>query len=164
MSDDPGKKIDFADLLDGEATQDPVYLLEYAILEFTEAIARRMEELGWSQAWLARQLGQRSSQVSEFMAGCNAPNLRTMIRYAKAVGMKLEIKLVPVAASNSNAALDVVGVVEQRDRLIKWIQDDHATLRHINDSLAEKQQALTQLSEYLQAPMPPAKPHIPRKE
>lgn len=97
----PIPKYDFAKLLDGAVTQDETYLVEYANLEFTELVLNRMRELGINNAELAQRLRWQSGRVSAFLDGAHPPNLRTMVRVAKALGMRVEVKFAPAQAGNA---------------------------------------------------------------
>ena len=52
-------------------------------LAFGEAVRARRDELGMTQAALARALKTTQSTISDVENGCNAPTLETVERFAK---------------------------------------------------------------------------------
>ncbi|WP_033314180.1 helix-turn-helix transcriptional regulator [Streptomyces iakyrus] len=61
--------------------------------ELAEAVRKRREELGWSQAELGRHAGMTQSSVARFEAGGTQPTLSTLEKLAEALGLTLEVKM-----------------------------------------------------------------------
>jgi len=77
--------------------KDPKYLKEYETLESEFELARELimarAKAGLSQKELARKMGTSQPTVARLESG-HKPSLKTLERYAEAVGMKLDIHLV----------------------------------------------------------------------
>ncbi len=78
--------------------QDPAFAREYEALAPEFALARKLLEArssaGFSQQDLARLMGTSQSAVARMESG-HRPSIKSLERYADAVGMRLEISLVP---------------------------------------------------------------------
>ncbi len=57
------------------------------------AIAARRQELGWSQAELAKRVGMRQPHISRLESHTKLPSLTTLLRIANAMGAQLVITL-----------------------------------------------------------------------
>lgn len=68
-----------------EARASIEYDLESAIIEATEAVVARMQELGLSRAELARRMGISPPMVTKLLRGENNFTLRTLISLARAL-------------------------------------------------------------------------------
>lgn len=88
----------FADIF-AKAESNPHYWEEMAILEFTDAVAKRVESLNWTRVDLAAQMGVSPAFVTKLMCGKNNFTLRTMVRVAHALACELTLSLVPTTAS-----------------------------------------------------------------
>jgi predicted transcriptional regulator len=81
--------------------KDPAFRAEYERLkpEFALALAliKARERAGMTQAQVARRMGTTQSVVARIESGQNPPNLKTLERYADAVGRRIEVKLVAAA-------------------------------------------------------------------
>ena len=77
--------------------KDPKYLKAYEELDPEFALARELivarVKAGLSQEELARKMGTSQPTVARLETG-HKPSLKTLERYAKAVGMKVDIHLV----------------------------------------------------------------------
>lgn len=77
--------------------KDRAFRTEYERLkpEFALALAliKAREKAGMTQAQVARRMGTTQSVVARIEGGGNLPNLRTLERYASAVGRRIEVKL-----------------------------------------------------------------------
>ena len=78
-----------------EARGMPEYWEEGAILDFTEALYAAMEEQGVTRAELARRLGTSQAYITRVLGGHANFTLKTMAKLALALGMQLEVGLVP---------------------------------------------------------------------
>jgi len=78
-----------------EARGMPEYWEEGAILDFTEALYTTMEEHGVTRAELARRLGTSQAYITRVLGGHANFTLKTMAKLALALGMQLEVGLVP---------------------------------------------------------------------
>jgi transcriptional regulator with XRE-family HTH domain len=73
------------------------YWAAHAALEFTEEVARRLEEEGISRAELARRMGTSPAYVTKILRGDVNFTLATMSKLARSLGGRLEVRLVPAA-------------------------------------------------------------------
>jgi DNA-binding XRE family transcriptional regulator len=55
------------------------------------AIGNRRRELGWPQHAVATALGTAQSHISDIETGVTAPQVDTMIKYARLVGLRLDL-------------------------------------------------------------------------
>jgi ribosome-binding protein aMBF1 (putative translation factor) len=84
-----------------EWMKDAAFRAEYERLkpeyELALALIRAREKAGITQAEVARRMGTTQSVVARIESAQNPPNLRTLERYAEAVGRRIEVKLVKAA-------------------------------------------------------------------
>jgi len=89
--------IDFADLKAG-LLRDPAVRAEYDALEEEFAIASELiaarARAGLSQAEVALRMGTTQSTIARLESGRNLPSLRTLSRYAAAIGARAEVRLI----------------------------------------------------------------------
>ncbi|QXJ20432.1 helix-turn-helix domain-containing protein [Actinomadura graeca] len=64
--------------------------------ELGKAVRERREELGLTQAALAKRTGLQQPAVARFEAGGTMPSIPTLERYALALGMQLHVELLPM--------------------------------------------------------------------
>jgi DNA-binding XRE family transcriptional regulator len=87
--------------LKDEWMKDAEFRAEYERLkpEFALALAliKAREKAGMTQAQVARRMGTTQSVVARIEGGQNPPNLKTLQRYAEAVGRRIQVKLVDAA-------------------------------------------------------------------
>jgi DNA-binding XRE family transcriptional regulator len=87
--------------LKDEWMKDAEFRAEYERLkpEFALALAliKAREKAGMTQAQVARRMGTTQSVVARIEGGGSPPNLKTLQRYAEAVGRRIQVKLVAVA-------------------------------------------------------------------
>jgi transcriptional regulator with XRE-family HTH domain len=76
-----------------EAKQHEDYWVEQAILEVTEEVARRMEELEVSRAELARRLGTSPAYVTKILRGDANFTLATIVKLTRALKSELRFHL-----------------------------------------------------------------------
>jgi len=65
--------------------------------EFQAAGINAREKAGMTQAQVARRMGTTQSVVARIEGGGSQPNLKTLQRYAEAVGRRIQVKLVAAA-------------------------------------------------------------------
>lgn len=82
----------FADLY-REAEMHDDYWVAGLVQDFTEALARRMEEEGVSRAELARRLGTSQAYVTKVLRGNVNFTLATLVKLARAVGGEVKLDL-----------------------------------------------------------------------
>lgn len=70
------------------------YEEETQVLSIGMELARQRKSKGMTQAELARKIGTSTPQLSRTERRPENVNMRTLIRYAEAVGMNLDIRLV----------------------------------------------------------------------
>lgn len=84
-----------------EWMKDPAFRSEYERLtpEFTLAreLIKARTKAKMTQAQVARRMGTTQSVVARIESGQNAPNLKTLEKYARAVGRRIEVKLIAAA-------------------------------------------------------------------
>lgn len=71
------------------------YWVEGAILDFTEEMVNRMEQLGVSKTELAQQLKTRPSFITKILRGTNNFTLETMVKVARALKSQVRVHLEP---------------------------------------------------------------------
>ncbi|MBF0137679.1 MAG: helix-turn-helix domain-containing protein [Magnetococcus sp. DMHC-1] len=81
-----------------EWRKNPQYMEEYTALEGEFSLARELiqarVDAGLSQQEIAERMGTSQPTVARLESG-HKPSLKSLERYAKAVGMKVQIHLVP---------------------------------------------------------------------
>ena len=84
--------------LKDEWMKDPAFRAEYEKLkpEFALALAlvKARSKAGMTQADVARKMRTTQSVVARIESGRNPPNLKTLERYANAVGRRIQVKVV----------------------------------------------------------------------
>jgi len=73
---------------------------DYALLE---ALIAKREEMGLTQADLARKIGVSQQAISKFERMDADPRLSTIRRYALAVGLKISHEVAPVKKARSRS-------------------------------------------------------------
>ncbi len=81
-------------LLDASKREN-TYWEEMAILNFTEALLDRIEEMGIAKQDLAAKLGVSPGYVTKLIGGQNNFTLRTMVKVARAVDSELHVDIRP---------------------------------------------------------------------
>ena len=74
---------------------DPVFLTEEKILEFTEKLVLKMEEYQVSRSELAKRLGVSKAMVTKLLNGNPNMTVKTMVTVAHALGCELGLDLFP---------------------------------------------------------------------
>jgi transcriptional regulator with XRE-family HTH domain len=77
------------------AREDPAYLTERALLEVAERVYVAMEEQGVSRAELARRVGVPRQRVTNFLNTPSNTTVQTIVRFAQALGLEVDISLRP---------------------------------------------------------------------
>ncbi len=88
--------ISFRKLKD-EWMKDPAFRAEYDAL--ARALIEARAKTGMTQAEVADRMGTTQSVVARIESGRNPPNLKTLEKYARAIGSRIELKLVPAAST-----------------------------------------------------------------
>jgi DNA-binding XRE family transcriptional regulator len=68
---------------------------ETKVLSIGLQLANQRKKKGLTQAELAKKIGTSTPQLSRTERRPENVNMRTLIRYAEAVGMNLDVRLVP---------------------------------------------------------------------
>lgn len=84
----------FNDIFKG-LENDPEYLAECAIVEFTEDMAKRMDELGVSRSELARRLDTTPAYITKILRGNANFTLKSMVRIASALESEFKSHMQP---------------------------------------------------------------------
>lgn len=91
------KTIDFNDLK-ADLLSDPEVRAEYDALEQDFALANELisarARAGLSQADVAARMGTTQSTIARLESGRSLPSLRTLSRYAAAIGARAEVRLI----------------------------------------------------------------------
>jgi len=82
-----------------EYHDDPEYILEGLLYDLTEQIVQAMQRQRVSRADLAERLGVSRAYVTQLLRGKPNTTLRTLVRVAAALGLKLQASLVRRASS-----------------------------------------------------------------
>jgi DNA-binding transcriptional regulator YiaG len=87
------------DKLKKELLANPKVKAEYdklaAEFELAEELIRARSRAKLSQAQVARRMGTTQSVVAKLESGRSKPSLRSLERYARAIGARISVKLVP---------------------------------------------------------------------
>jgi ribosome-binding protein aMBF1 (putative translation factor) len=80
-----------------EWLKDPAVKVEYDRLapefEISLELVRARQRAGLSQAELAERMGTSQSAIARLESGRTLPSAKTLIRFAKATGSKVELRL-----------------------------------------------------------------------
>ncbi len=90
-------KTEFDSYLDQQLASPGVrraYEEETKVLSIGMQLARQRKRKGMTQAELARKIGTSTPQLSRTERQPEKVNMRTLIRYAEALGMNLDVRLV----------------------------------------------------------------------
>ena len=71
------------------------YWKEKAVLDFTEEVVARMQQLGISRSQLAEKIGAKPAFVTKILRGDNNFTLDTMVRIARALSTSVRLHLEP---------------------------------------------------------------------
>jgi len=94
----------------------PDYEFELRNLEVSDAIAGRMQELGLTQAELARRMGVSRARVTQILRGSDNLTLRTLVLLSHALESRLVVGFEPVegpAPSSRERTILPAGQVER---------------------------------------------------
>ena len=95
------------DKLHDKWREDEEYRAAYEALEPEFALAEELiaarGRAGLTQADVAARMGTTQSVVARIESGRNPPNLKTLEKYARAVGMRVSVRLLPGERSQSAA-------------------------------------------------------------
>lgn len=78
-----------------EAQQHDDFWIEAVILEITEAVVRRMDELAMSRSELARRLGTSPAYVTKILRGSANFTLASIVKLARALECDVSVRLAP---------------------------------------------------------------------
>lgn len=95
------------DTLHKKWMEDDAYRTAYEALEAEFALVEEMiaarGRAGLTQADVAARMGTTQSVVARIESGRNSPNLKTLEKYARAVGTRVSVRLLPFERSASAA-------------------------------------------------------------
>jgi transcriptional regulator with XRE-family HTH domain len=69
------------------------YILEGKVLEITEQISKRLEELKWSNKDFAHKMKTSQAWITKLLNGKNNFTLKTLLKISKTLNMQLDINL-----------------------------------------------------------------------
>lgn len=98
---------------------------EGLILEFTEEMVRRMEELSLSKSDLARRLDTSPAYITKLLRGTSNFTVETMVKVASALECEVRLKLQPEGAHSNwfdiwENSLDAVSPQEP----VNWVSEE----------------------------------------
>jgi transcriptional regulator with XRE-family HTH domain len=82
----------FSDLIQDARSRDD-YWIEDAILQFTMQLHEQMQKQGISKTELASRIGVSQPYVTRILKGRDNLTIATMVKLARAVGLKMQISL-----------------------------------------------------------------------
>ena len=82
----------FKDLIEDAKSRDD-YWIEDAILQFTMRLHEEMQKQGISKTELARRIGASQPYVTRILKGRDNLTIATMVKLARAAGLKVQISL-----------------------------------------------------------------------
>ncbi len=82
----------------------PEYWAEFSLIDFGEELHKRMEELGMNRSQLAEKMGCSKAYVTQALSGDGNFTLKTMAKFASAVGCRVHIAMVPKKARATTTA------------------------------------------------------------
>jgi len=88
------KKYDVRALYD-KAKKSDTFWIEKALLEFTEDVIGRMEQVGMSRSQLAAEIDASPAYVTKILRGSTNFTLQSMVRIGRALGCELRTHLQP---------------------------------------------------------------------
>jgi plasmid maintenance system antidote protein VapI len=78
-----------------EWKDDPDFIYEGLVLDFTEQVVRNMIATGTRRSELAERLGTSRAYVTKLLDGQENMTLKTIVRVANALDLKVDLKLRP---------------------------------------------------------------------
>lgn len=75
---------------------DPEFILEGALLQFTDKISLEMERQGMSKSDLARKIGKKPPFITRVLRGNSNITLATMVQILTALGLKFDFNFLHV--------------------------------------------------------------------
>lgn len=82
----------FSNLIQDAKTRDD-YWIEDAILQFTMRLHEEMQKQGISKTELASRIGSSQPYITRILKGRDNLTIATMVKLARAVGLKVQISL-----------------------------------------------------------------------
>lgn len=83
--------------LESEYANDPQYILHGLLLDITDDICRAIHEQGISRSELAERLGVTRQYVTKFLNTPQNTRLETIVQFATALGLTVDVSLRPKA-------------------------------------------------------------------
>lgn len=93
---------------------------------FTAWLQQQLDERGWSQNQLARELGFTSAGISRIMTGTRQPGIKTCVRLAQTLNVDL-LDLLNLAGIGDDAASTPTPTTPANDLFIDWLREQMAT-------------------------------------
>lgn len=75
-------------------SKNEAYILEGKILDITEQISIRLQELGWSKKDLAEKMNVSQALVTKLLNGRNNYTLKTLVKLSEILDLNLEVNMV----------------------------------------------------------------------
>ncbi len=93
---------------------------------FTAWLQQQLDERGWSQNQLAREIGFTSAGISRIMTGTRQPGIKTCVRLAQALNADL-LDLLNLAGIGDDAASTPTPTTPANELFIDWLREQMAT-------------------------------------
>lgn len=99
------RRSELFDQFEREFADDPEAIADRMVLDLVVRVGEEMERRGMSAAELARAMGVSRQYVSRFLEGPSNTTLLTMVRFARALGLELQVEMTaPHAATVTHVA------------------------------------------------------------
>lgn len=74
---------------------DPEFLLEQTLLDFTDTISYEMEKQGMTRSELAEKIGKKPPTITRILRGHHNMTFKTAVEIAAALGFKINLNFAP---------------------------------------------------------------------
>ena len=98
---------------------DPEYEFDKVAIEVGEQIVARMEELGMTQADLARQMGVSRARISQILRGSDNLTLKSIVAVAIGLDSRVDLQLKATRPAQRLSRRDCRPVIQTRIREVE---------------------------------------------
>jgi transcriptional regulator with XRE-family HTH domain len=111
----------FRQLFDSVRTTLP-YMVEGAIIGFTEQIVNRMNSMGITRADLAKRLGNSPAYITKLLGGGTNFTLESMVKVAESLDSEIKVQLVPKVSASVWVSVYNKTSPPEKSELVIWSQ------------------------------------------